>query len=303
MSSRSLQMSSPKVSVLMSVYNGEQYLREAVESILSQTFYDFEFLIIDDASTDASVRIIQSYNEPRIKLVQNASRMGLTRSLNRGIQLAAGEYLARMDADDISLPERLERQAAFLDEHPSCSVVATRIIQVDGAGAEVGYWTEERETNTSLEIYQQLPKSNCVAHPSVMLRAAIARRYGYNERQKHSQDYDLWLRLCADGLHIEKLDEALLRYRVHQNSITHLTNLSGYETKPIITRWVYLRSRMAARRLNGFDLRVCAYLVRDIIIVGWTRLKNSTVRALVRVLSSTRKMVKLFCMAIASYIF
>ena len=284
----------------MSVHNGEKYLREAVESILSQTFTDFEFLIIDDGSTDGSLRIIQSYGDARIKLAQNASRLGLTRSLNRGIQLATGEYIARMDADDISLPERLERQADFLDQHPSCSVVAARVVMINEAGAEVGYWTEDRETTTAREIYEQMPKSNCVAHPSVMLRATVAAQYGYNERQQHSQDYDLWLRLCADGLVIEKLDEVLLRYRVHQNSITYLTNVIGYETKPLRTKWSYLRSRLGRRSVGVFDLRVCVYLVKDFIILGWTRLKNFIIRTLMRVLSSTRKMIKLCCLVIAS---
>ncbi len=115
----------PRVTVLMSVYNGEKYLREAIDSILNQTFKDFEFLIIDDGSTDSSADIIRSYTDFRIRLIQNEKNIGLTRSLNKGLKLAKGEYIARMDVDDISLPIRFEKQVSFLDKYEDVKLVGS----------------------------------------------------------------------------------------------------------------------------------------------------------------------------------
>ncbi|HYY55762.1 MAG TPA: glycosyltransferase family 2 protein [Pyrinomonadaceae bacterium] len=285
-------MADPKVSVLMSVHNGEKYLREAVESILTQTFKDFEFLVIDDASTDRSPQIVQSFDDPRIKLLRNDARLGLTRSLNIGIGLARGEYIARMDADDVSVPERLGKQVAFLDEHPSCSVVAARAAFMDESGQRVADWAEDWQTTTSQEIYRRLPKTNCVAHPTTMLRSSIAKEYRYSENQLFSQDHDLWLRLCADGKSIEKIDEPLLRYRVHHNSITYLTNQGDYEWKPIKTRLLYLKNRVKALHLNGFDLTVGAHTVKDIVMLGARRSKNFVKRRVYYVLSGIKKRLK-----------
>ena len=113
----------PKITVLMPVYNGEKYLKESIESILKQTFRDFEFLIINDTSTDESEKIIRSFKDSRIKLIKNEKNIGLTKSLNKGLDLAKGEYMARMDADDISLPKRLEIQVAFMDKNPKIGVI------------------------------------------------------------------------------------------------------------------------------------------------------------------------------------
>ena len=118
-------MSHPKVTLLMSVFNGQSYLKEAIESILNQTFEDFEFLIINDASKDNSLRIIQSFDDSRIKLVHNSDNIGLTKSLNKGIDLAKGEFIARMDCDDISLPERLSMQVSFIDKNPDIGILSS----------------------------------------------------------------------------------------------------------------------------------------------------------------------------------
>ena len=116
-------MKNPKVTVLMSVYNGEKYLQEAIDSILEQTFKDFEFLIINDGSTDKTGEILESYHDLRIKIINNEKNIGLTKSLNKGLKLARGEYIARQDADDISMPERLEKEVEFLETHQDYAVV------------------------------------------------------------------------------------------------------------------------------------------------------------------------------------
>jgi len=113
----------PKVTVLMPVYNAEKYLKEAIGSILGQSFSDFEFLIINDGSTDSSVKIIKSYDDPRIRFIANEKNLGVIPTLNKGFALAQGEFIARMDADDISLPKRLELQADFMDKHPEAGAI------------------------------------------------------------------------------------------------------------------------------------------------------------------------------------
>ena len=160
-------MTAPKVSVVMSVYNGERYLREAVESILNQTFIDFEFVIIDDGSTDDTLGILERYTDPRIRLVKNGRNIGLTESLNRGIRLARGKYVARQDADDISLPERLSSQLLFLDKHRGIGLVGTSFDIIDSSGR----LCEQVILPTDNETLQELLwVRNCFCHGSVMMR-------------------------------------------------------------------------------------------------------------------------------------
>lgn len=127
---------SPKVSVVMSVYNGEKYLPETIDSILNQTFKDFEFIIINDGSTDKTAKILTSYDDPRIRIF-NQENMGLTKSLNRAISLAKGEYIARMDADDISYPERLKKQVDYLNKNPDIGLVGSKYIRIDKRGRKI----------------------------------------------------------------------------------------------------------------------------------------------------------------------
>src|SRR5258707_849690 len=135
---------SPRVSVVMSVYNGEKYLGEAVDSILAQTFTDFEFIIIDDGSEDRSPELIEAYVDSRISFLRNEKNVGLTRSLNKGLQVASGEYIARMDCDDVSLPDRFAKQVAFMDANSGVGACGTWALDIDGAGKVIG----RRETLT-----------------------------------------------------------------------------------------------------------------------------------------------------------
>src|SRR5882672_2663017 len=128
----------PKVSVLLPVWNAERYLAGSIESVLDQTFADFELLIVDDASTDGSRALIERYRDRRIRLVENEKNLGVTRSLNLGLERARGRYVARADADDLCAPERLERQVAFLDAHPEVALVASCARWIDEHGAEIG---------------------------------------------------------------------------------------------------------------------------------------------------------------------
>ncbi len=128
----------PKVSVIMSVYNGDKYLREAIESILNQTFTDFEFIIVNDGSTDNSLEIIESYDDERIKTINNKKNIGLTKSLNKALKFAKGKYIARQDADDVSLPNRFEKQVEYLDSHPEVALVGTSVYLIDENGKIIG---------------------------------------------------------------------------------------------------------------------------------------------------------------------
>src|SRR3989344_927550 len=157
-------MNKPSVSVLMSTYNGAVYLRQAINSILNQTFTDFEFIIVDDNSTDNSGEILRSYNDPRIRIIQNNKNIGLTKSLNKGLKEAQGKYIARMDADDVSLLDRLKEQYNFLEAHPTIALVGSWAESMD----EYGIVTEIRKVPTDPETIRfELVLRNCFFHSSV----------------------------------------------------------------------------------------------------------------------------------------
>lgn len=209
----------PRVSVLMPVYNGERYLRKAVESILNQTFTDFEFIIVDDGSTDNTWQILQGYvaNEPRIVLVRNETNIGLAGSLNKGLGLARGEYISRMDADDVSLPERLAAQVAFLDEHPEVGVVgcAVHLIDADGSPMRV-----RRYPTMHGSILWALCFHTPLAHPTVVFRKAVVERVGgYDAASLANEDRDLWQRLSS-VTRFANLPQVYLLYRRHPDKVS-----------------------------------------------------------------------------------
>ena len=208
----------PRVTVLMSVYNGARHLREAIESILGQTFRDFEFLIIDDASTDESPSIIASYGDPRIIVIRNETNQGLTRSLNRGLAAARADLVARQDADDRSYPERLARQVAFLDEQQDVAVIGAQARVIDGNGRPIA--GEERKPLSSAAVRFALLFSNPIVHTAATFRRRlIAGLGGYDEHFVTSQDVELWSRV-AERQEIRNLPERLVDLRVHGQSVS-----------------------------------------------------------------------------------
>jgi len=200
----------------MPVHNSGPYLGRAVDSILHQAFADLEFVIIDDASTDDSMEILRSYKDNRIVLLQNKEQSGVASSLNRGLLAAKGRYIARMDADDISLPARLARQVAFLDENESVGICGTWIRCFDGNGSYVLTQPTGREC-----VKAYLLLGNPLAHPSVCMRASILRDRGlrYDESLPAAQDYEFWTR-CVEFMDIDNIPEPLLDYRVHRASVS-----------------------------------------------------------------------------------
>lgn len=203
----------PKISVIMPVYNGAHYLREAIESILNQTFSDFEFIIINDGSTDESEKIIQSYEDDRIVYVKNDTNQKICVTLNKGLDLARGEYIARMDCDDISMPMRFEKQKCFLDKHPSIGIIGSDII-VFGDNIEEKYFAFEHD---KYKCKAGLLFNTCFAHPAVMMRRGIIEqhRLRYKDEYRGLEDFELWWRI-AQYCEMVNLSEVLLRYRIHK---------------------------------------------------------------------------------------
>ncbi|MGQ9574274.1 MAG: glycosyltransferase [Thermoguttaceae bacterium] len=234
-------MKAPRVSVLMSVYNGACYLREAVESILGQTFGDFEFLIVDDGSTDATAGILAEYQaqDPRIIVLGNHGNLGLTRSLNRGLALARGEYVARHDADDVALAGRLAAEVAHLDRSPQTVLVSANYEIIDAGGDLL---EAIRLEGDPMLVRWHLVFFNYIGcHSAVMFRREpVLRLGGYDQSHRYSQDYGLWMRLAELG-HLAILPEVLQRHRVHPANLSSMRYPEQERTSLEISR----------RRLEG----------------------------------------------------
>ena len=209
-------MSKPLVSVVMSVYNGERYLREAIGSILNQTFRDFEFLMINDGSSDRTAEILKDYNINRIKIIKNERNIGLTKSLNKGLRIARGEYIARQDADDVSAPDRLEKEVNFLETHRDYAVVGT-FVKILNEDSEVIGLLDRLTADT--QIRKCLGTDNCITHGSTMIRKKCLLNVGfYDESIARAQDYELWLRL-SEKYRLANIPEYLYMWRKHDENI------------------------------------------------------------------------------------
>ncbi len=211
----------PAISVIMPVFNGEAFLAEAIRSIQAQTFRDFEFLACDDGSTDHSVEILEKFarEDQRIRVVQNA-HVGLEAILNIGIQTAKGEYLARMDADDIALPSRLELQIRYLQQHPEITVLGGQAAFIDEAGKVAGLWQMPLE-HLQMDDNHICSRNVSLIHPTVMMRrSAVLKVGGYRVVAKRCmEDVDLWLRLAEMG-RVANLPDVVLKYRRNSKSIS-----------------------------------------------------------------------------------
>lgn len=216
----------PLITVLMPVYNGEKFLHESIESILSQTYTDFKFIIINDGSTDSTEEIILSYSDKRIQYVKNEKNLNLIHTLNKGLSLVGTKYVARMDADDISLPERLERQVQYMETHPEIGILGTWCKSLGNKeDCIIKYQTEH-----SVICYRQLFQIQLV-HPTCMMRMDILQSLPvvYDESFLHAEDYELFTRLS----HLTKLanlQEVLHLYRKHENAVSVLYNKVQLET-------------------------------------------------------------------------
>ncbi len=211
----------PEVSVLMAVYNGGKFLHEAVRSVLTQTYNDFEFLIIDDASTDGSFEYLTSVaaSDSRLRLFRADKQMGLVSALNLLLSEAVGEFVARMDADDICHPSRFREQVARFEKEPCLVLLGTRFEYIDRSGRKLSEGNPRLE-NEELQI-ELIVSGNPFCHPSVMMRTAPVKALGgYRQSiNRYAQDYDLFLRLAKVG-QVANLAQSLLGYRIHPGQIT-----------------------------------------------------------------------------------
>jgi glycosyltransferase involved in cell wall biosynthesis len=211
----------PLVSVVMPVYNGEQYLQDAIESILRQTFSDFEYIIVDDGSTDKSLALIKAYQDRRIRLIRNECNQGVTISLNIGLAMSRGKYIARMDADEISFPERFAKQVAFLNAHPDVGVLGANVQLIDPHGSPSDVW---RYPVAHCAILWALHFLNPFAHPATMLRKEVVNQVGgYNSKrtEPHAEDYELWVHISGIT-RFANLDEVLLYHRIHTENYSDI---------------------------------------------------------------------------------
>lgn len=208
-------LSNPRVSVVLSVYNGASYLRPAIDSILTQTFTDFELLIVDDASTDDSAEIVESYTDPRIIVIRNEVNQGLAVSLNRALDSACGTYVARMDADDVSLPTRLATQVAFLDTHPEVVLVGS-FARMLPSGVLM------RQPLTHEMLAPHLLFHTSFIHPTVMMRRIFLNEHHlrYDPSFRQTQDYELFTRIARLGK-VANIPTILLFYREHDKQASH----------------------------------------------------------------------------------
>lgn len=214
-----MQASVPRVTVLMAVHNGEHFLRPAIESILNQTYRDFELLIVDDASTDNTPRVIQNYTDPRIKIIHNAKNLGAGIARDIGLQNALGEYVAVLDADDVAYPERLEVQSSFLDSHRDIALVGSACEVIDERGIRLGI---RYSVVHHLALRWSLLFRNPIVHSTVMYRRSLARQVGGYEF-RNAEDFALWSKL-ASRYPLEQIPKVLAKYRTypHQRMCTEL---------------------------------------------------------------------------------
>jgi glycosyltransferase involved in cell wall biosynthesis len=206
----------PLVSVILPVYNGEKYLLDAINSILDQTYDNFELIVLNDCSPDNSRNIILSIQDSRLKLIDNEVNLGLVGSLNKGISNSSGKYIARMDQDDISIASRLEKQVDYLENNVSCQLLGTNYQAIGD------YNYTSNLPSTAKEVTLQLHIHNCICHPSVMFRKSVFQdsNLKYNSTFVDCEDYGLWIDMLSKNLELNNLPDILIKYRIGKQSTT-----------------------------------------------------------------------------------
>ena len=226
---------SASITVLMSVYNGLPYLSEAIESILAQTYQDFEFLIIDDQSTDGSAEILDDYakRDQRIRIIKNQQNRGLGYCLALGVERATTPWIARMDADDIAIADRLARQMAYLEQHPEVDILGGYAININHLGQKI----DERRVPTAHADIRRLLWTNPFIHATVMFnRDAILRAGSYSKKIRKRQDYELWFRCAVANLRFANLPIPLIYYRFTETTFKR-NNLRKVIIPSVLIGW------------------------------------------------------------------
>ncbi len=225
--------SKPMISVIMSVYNTKpEYLKEAIDSILNQTFSDFEFIIVDDGSDQKTKEYLSTFKDSRSTIITNDPNIGLTKSLNKALQHCQGKYIARMDADDISLPQRFEQQYEYMESHPEYAVIGARF-RINGQGtAYPVQWSDDMQLRRIHFVYY----NDGICHPTAFFRKSFLdeHKIEYDEQVKKAQDYAMWVNIADAGGKIGLCPEVLFTYRMHEGQITsNFSNQMQYEQMTI----------------------------------------------------------------------
>lgn len=249
----------PRVSVIMSAHNEERYVRSAIDSILRQTFGDFEFVVIDDGSVDRTAEILKGYQDPRVRVYHQANQ-GQSVALNRGIRLASGSFIARMDADDVALPQRLEKEVAFLDGHPEIGLVGTWCVKVDSITGQERLHPLPEEDGA---IRKFMTVDNPFIHSSVMIRKSVLDRVGLYDEGLIWQDYDLWVRIARHYRMANIPDPLIIRRK-------HPTSISGREKKSRQS-WERFRIQWKAALHIGLAGRGVAAMTKSLANTAWYR--------------------------------
>lgn len=212
----------PKISLIMSVYNGEDYLAEAIESVINQTFTDWELIVINDCSTDSTGEILSGYaaQDSRVKVHTNEVNLRLPSSLNKALSLAEGKYIARMDADDICLPDRLEKQYDFMEKNPEIALSSCRFMTLKNGVISSGGCGGKNDADS---IKTLLLVTNPILHPGIIAKAQVIKELGYDKTFTCTEDMELWTRFIMSGHKVEILSEYLMIYRLHDKQITETT--------------------------------------------------------------------------------
>ena len=246
----------------MPACDAERYIAMAIGDVLASDFEDFELIVIDDGSTDGTARIAASFADPRVRIVLNDGNIGLTPSLNKGLELARGKFIARMDADDRMRPDRFTKQVAALDSDEGLALISSFVDQINADGEVTGTWATDRACASEPEIRAMLPRTNCIAHSTVMLRrdALTGLRYaGPNE------DWDLWLRLLARGRRMAKLPEALVQLRITPGSFMgEMRKRASLDLRLLRSRWSFLFRELRVGRFNGVHAAVALAQLRTL---------------------------------------
>jgi L-malate glycosyltransferase len=279
-------MKLPKVSVVMPVYNSALYLRESVNSILCQTFTDFELIVADDGSTDGSLHILESFQDERIRIITNQTNIGVVKTLLKAIEQCKGDYIARMDSDDIALPQRLMLEVNILEQKKEVGVVFGFVELIDIYGNTTGVWKEDRDHISDREIKSNLYSTNCLANPTMMMRRELALRYPPNSGFIVSEDWAQWLVMAGDDIVFYKIPEVLLRYRIHPNSETQKATKSGAYSKTIRFKKTYLANRISHSIFKKYELLVFVSLLKDVLYYPWRVLIKPTLSLISKIIKA-----------------
>ena len=251
-------MEKPEISVIMPVYNSEKFLRESMQSILNQTFKDFELIIINDCSTDNSLKIIKKFQEKdkRIKIISNKKNIGAAGARNKGLRIAKGKYVAILDSDDLALKKRFVMQFNYLEKNPNIFLVGSSAIYIDENGREVRRF---RKYDDYKILAWRLPKSCSIIHSSVMFRNNW--KIFYNENFKSAHDYNFYLDLLDKGKNLTNLPQFLIKHRVHKNAFYSTNKKQKVFRDKTQKLHKHLNSKLGlATKLNYFLKLVLFYL-------------------------------------------